>query len=189
MSIDDIVAKVLQLQLAPWVTLTGGDPCIHEDLGDIISPIEIATGAWFNVETQGEHFPEWLHYCSVITFSPKPPSSGNIVDIEDLRYWLREANLNYQKVCIKIVVGGEDDYAYARDVYAKIGTEAEQFWLSAVSPTGGLDEPAKARESSTLYSYRWLVQEYLNSGDLFKHNVRVGAQQHVLLWPDETTGR
>ena len=127
-----ILDLVTALPHAPWLTLTGGDPCMHKGLGDIIFALEVQ-GMRIAVETQGMLFPNWLTKCDVVTFSPKPPSSGKIVDPTDLRLWLQDNRSSFKgRICIKIVVFDEQDYAYARHLYDVIpSTWYDSFYFTA----------------------------------------------------------
>ena len=132
LKIHEITEHIETLGDAPWMTLTGGDPCIHEELGELVTWLN-NRGTRVNVETMGVAFPEWLQQCDVITFSPKPPSSGNMVDISrhangkdsSLLGWL----LAYKKflkgqVCIKIPCFTEEDIQYAALVYGMLTPES-----------------------------------------------------------------
>ncbi len=105
MTTEEIFRELTTLPKAPYVTFTGGDPCIQEHLGAIIPALNVRADMRVAIETQGQFFPDWLEAADVITFSPKGPSSGNVVDIEDLYDWLGHHSPKRPfRVCIKIVV-------------------------------------------------------------------------------------
>ncbi len=191
MTIGDIHAAIKQLPPAPYVTFTGGDPCIHKHLGDLVVGLNV-DGMRVAVETQGELFPGWLESCDVLTFSPKGPSSGNVVEIEPLYQWLKDRpprNRAYQ-VCIKVVVFNKEDFEYAMDVYDGIPPNLyDSFYLSAGTP---IDAPSPLnRTASVLHNEQQLAQMVLGAshgGKVFNNKFHIGCQQHVLLWPEEEKG-
>lgn len=178
---------------APWLTLTGGDPCMWKELGDLIymcntRDIRVA------VETQGSLFPEWLQKADVVTFSPKPPSSGNEVDIKGILTYLADKP-QHQRVCIKVVVAGSEDLEYAFDCLARIPMqEIEAFYLNACSEVLAPGEAQASpfvpamRAIHTLDKYRELSETLMHLGRNLHHKVHVGCQQHVLLWPESNEG-
>src|SRR3954454_1858996 len=67
MSPEDIVARLRAQAPARWVTLTGGDPAMH-DLTDLCREL-IAWDFMTCIETQGQFFKEWMRYLDVVTVS------------------------------------------------------------------------------------------------------------------------
>jgi 7-carboxy-7-deazaguanine synthase len=73
----EIAKKVLDLASATntgWVTLSGGNPAIH-DLTVLCSILKDHS-IGISVETQGTFSPPWLAICDYITVSPKGPGMG-----------------------------------------------------------------------------------------------------------------
>ena len=205
LDIPEICAEIKDLPHAPWLTLTGGDPCIHGDLGDLIVWAN-NQGTRVNVETQGLLFPEWLTDCDVITFSPKPPSSGNKVDIhgpKGLVQWLINNGRNHKgRICVKVAIFNAEDVVYALDVYNALTPENRvaplynAFYFTA--GTLATDEPANylqeglARMVSVLAAQRAMVDALFHyqeeHGIKFNDLVHIGCQQHVLIWPEQEQG-
>ena len=208
MTTGEILTTVKSLPQAPYLTLTGGDPCLHQHLGEIINPLNVA-GIRIAVETQGELFPDWLSQADVITFSPKPPSSGNVVDYRAINEWIY-SKWGYMKratqICIKVVCFDDLDYQYALQVYNSIAHPLyDSFYFTAGTP--GFDntkevlpqptsrEAAEARAIERILGIvggeRWLADKMvMHAGDTnFNHKVHVGCQQHALLWPEFDRGR
>ena len=186
---SEIIQAIQKLRPAPWVTLTGGDPCMHKGLEDVVVGLGLQ-GIYTAVETQGQLFPEWLRMVDQLTFSPKGPSSGNVVDVEPLVSWLYDSPA--KPTCIKIVIHSTDDLTYAGEVWEIMkGISYDQFWLSAATDTE-LVHPHD-RERLTLMGYRDLsdmvlnrsaeIGNYLPEGMLRDPRLHVGCQQHVLIWP------
>ena len=214
MTIGDILLELEQLPRAPWLTLTGGDPCMH-DLGGLQNWCW-AQGIHVCVETQGEFFPTWLNTVDVITFSPKGPSSGMNTDI----IHFREALLSLRKrtaaqIVIKVVVFNEEDLKYASTLYNALRVNNgsplyQKFYFQVGSPlTSELPDPevivgedhsepkdvivrrlkGTLKRETILARYEWLVSELLKQVHELDYNTAITPQQHVLLWPLEEVGR
>ncbi len=204
MDVGEIFDALTALPTAPYVTFTGGDPCLQDRLGPLVIRLNM-NGMLVAVETQGMFFPDWLETVDVITFSPKGPSSGNVVDIEDLCKWLehRPPRRTF-KVCIKIVCFDQPDYNYALSVYAAMPpTFYDAFYFTAGTPLAPPkamyaleddeeDERASAfqRVENVLTIQTNLAAEMLKNEaqTTFNDKVHLGCQQHVLLWPDQDKG-
>jgi len=208
MTIGEIYDAIDARPFAPYVTLTGGDPCIHKGLGEMIIGFN-ARGMKVAVETQGEIFADWLPVCDVITFSPKPPSSGNIVDYKELtRYLVDTFNIGRRaypvQICIKIVCFSAEDFTYAMDVYNYMpsplydafyftsGTPmfSEPLHIQDALPTEEIAIRANLKLQGTLKGMHRLATTMLaqTKKTPFNEKVHLGCQQHVLLWPDKLTG-
>jgi len=200
MTSHEILEAVAALPRAPYITLTGGDPCIHKQMGDILPALN-SLEMWVAIETQGQLFPDWLVQVDVVTFSPKPPSSGNVVDIEDMRRWLQARSRSPWpgRTCIKVVVATNEDMEYALDVYRRIPSHYyEAFYFTAQTPLTFLDTDAGATYASpemklqgVLEQQRRLAGEILTracQGTNFNSKVHIGCQGHVLLWPEHDKG-
>ncbi len=190
----EILRDIAKLPYAPYCTFTGGDPCMHKGLGDIIAALNMEN-IMVAVETQGELFPDWLITADVVTFSPKGPSSGNIVDIDPLYKWLRgnRNNTNAQRVCIKIVCFNEEDVEYALDVYGRIPVPLyDAFYLTSGTAPFSEHMIPEARILDLIYGYQTLSNHLLKMTRMnnieFNHKTHVGFQQHVALWPTVDKG-
>ncbi len=189
MTTGEILGALDALPWAPYVTFTGGDPCIQERLGDLIMHMN-NMDTQVAVETQGQFFPDWLGNADVITFSPKGPSSGNIVDPEDLiKFCIDLGPRRPQRICIKIVVFDQKDFEYAMSVYNVIPSRYyDAFYFTAGTPQG-LPDP-KDRVFEILAIQSALAGNILQESRVtnFNNKVHIGCQQHVLLWPKEEKG-
>ena len=170
---------------------------MHKGLGDIIPKLNL-DGYRVAVETQAMLFPEWLTMVDVLTFSPKGPSSGNVVDPLPMMEWLRDGN-HTGEVCIKIVVFTPEDLDYALSVYNAMHPSLYQSFYITVG-TAPYDEDefehdkhGDVRTISVIMGMRNMVQEILNRVEMDQESLNekfhVGCQQHVLLWPTEEKGK
>jgi 7-carboxy-7-deazaguanine synthase len=215
MTVDQIISKLKKMPFAPWLTLTGGDPCIHERLEDLFHPLMIMSMR-VNVETQGEFWPNWLQQCDIVTFSPKGPSSGMNTSIATFRDNLVKFRPRFGgAICVKVVVANSFDLAYALELKEAIepGFAAplyDQFTFQAVSPLNAdltsrlkqmydtleVDENERdmditsVKRNTILDGYRLLVEELLTKNpNVLGARVTVTPQVHALIWPTEDKGR
>ena len=70
-----------------WVTLSGGNPCIH-DLCQLMTMLN-TDGYDVAVETQGTFCPNWLLGATAISVSPKGPGMGERLELDKLDEFLR----------------------------------------------------------------------------------------------------
>jgi 7-carboxy-7-deazaguanine synthase len=77
LDVSSIVERLEWLDLAPWVTLSGGNPAVH-DLGPLVKELRETLGLDVAVETQGSRWRDWLADVDLLIVSPKPPSSGMV---------------------------------------------------------------------------------------------------------------
>ena len=189
MTTADILDAIFALPYAPYITFTGGDPAIQDRLGDMI-PLLNLRDVRVAVETQGMFFPDWFANTDVLTFSPKGPSSGNIVDPDDLVHFCLELGIRRKmRVCIKIVVFNEFDFEYAMDVYSKFPEWAyDSFYFTAGTPPYDEGYDPGNRIMDVVHNQTLLAELMLKRTTQFNDKVHLGCQQHVLLWPTKDKG-
>lgn len=212
MSPQSIVERLQELGMegVPWVTLSGGNPCIH-DLSELVNMIQ-TKGAQVAVETQGTIFAPWALDCDVVTLSPKPPSSGMQTNYAQLTKWLDELFDNrlwgmITEECkawgVKVVVFDEADYAYARTIrelvakyslnipfYVMPGTSQtisseENISMIQLSPAPKLTLPQQREElrdirNDILDRTVWLTDKVM--ADPIMRSVRIMPQLHALAY-------
>ena len=165
---QDIVAQLQQM--APHcktVTLTGGNPCIH-DLQPLISKLQAAAYA-IHVETQGSVWQDGLQLVDMINLSPKPPSSG----MHHKKLALDEFIANARNLQLKIVVLTPEDYQYARQLHRQYPDIPMVLQVC--------NEPDNDTIENLMARYRSLVSMAINDAGI-NDNVRVLPQMHVLAW-------
>lgn len=160
------------------VTLSGGNPALQ--------PLEALIrlgrdrGHSFALETQGSVAQPWFAALDWLIVSPKPPSSGMVIDWAALDACLTAAGTK-PRCAIKVVVFDEPDYAYARaaaarcpavPLYLQVGNPAPL----AAGPRGMTDE---ADTDDLMRRLRWLVDKVV-ADRWFAATVM--PQLHVLAW-------
>jgi 7-carboxy-7-deazaguanine synthase len=165
MSSEDIVSKIK----TDCVTLTGGEPLIHQEVEKLISDLMIAD-KFTNIETNGSVFLAKfieLRYKLrrskfFFTMDIKCPSSGmhKNNNFENLKL------LNNLDV-IKFVVGSEEDLYYAKTIIESIKTEAVPY----ISPVFGFYPP--------------LVVDFIKENDL---KAVFQLQLHKYIWDPNKRG-
>lgn len=173
MTAGEIAEALLKLPPASVITYSGGNPCIHDALGEVI--IQPALKGFLHaVETQGTYAPNWLEALDYIIVSPKPPSAGTPQDLHTLTNFLDQCERFDKKGCtaIKIVIFDEVDLAYAKDV---VRCFAEDFDIYLQVGCQG-----KPDLVSLNTRYVWLAEEVLKRSHL--SHVKVLPQLHKYLW-------
>lgn len=174
----DIVAACLALapsEACPWVTLSGGNPALFTALEPVVRELQ-KMGYRIAVETQGSAPAQWFGACDHVTFSPKPPSSGMVVDRPDWRACLAAAR-TAKDACVKIVAFDDADLAWAAVFVEQEVPWETSLYLSAGTPQGAA--PDDTREE-ILDRTRWLIDAAGEHPSLTR--ARILPQLHVLLW-------
>lgn len=168
---------------APWVTLSGGNPVIH-DLEMLVDELQGVLGMDVAVETQGSKWSDWLYDVDMLVVSPKPPSSGMVSKAhrQQTEHFMRRAErLDPSRRAIKIVVFDETDLDWAdgfmvewpwAKLYLSVGTDPPEV------PPGLPAEPIAITRRKVCDRYRWLGERvpYLTS------EVTICPQLHVLAY-------
>jgi len=175
MIVDEIIHELKQLGEASWVTISGGNPAIH-NLEELVR--ELQHSGWrVNMETQGSIPREWYENLDAITLSPKPPSSGMAKRFNDEKF-LKCLDYAPPDAIVKIVVGSTVDYEWAKEVFELVrmhygGWGDLGFYLSVeTKPTD--------TEMDVIERWRWVADMTL--ADPTIGDISVIPQCHVLLW-------
>lgn len=160
-----------------WVTLTGGDPVIH----DLTELVQLLKGERYRVtvETQGDLWHDWLEDVDLVTVSPKPPSSG-MAEKFDLAILQKYTVRLEGRLHLKIVVFDDLDLDWAMRVFKKF--RRLPFYITAGTPMG---QPFST--DLVLASYRNVAEKVLarSKSESEYSMVRVLPQLHTLLWGQE----
>lgn len=178
-----IAEGVFALPLADWVTISGGNPALH-DCSELVSTLQEAHNV--AVETQGSIWKPWLAQVNMLTVSPKPPSSTMHLNTQKLLPdFMRTALTNHSPVtmCLKVPVSDEADLDFAAGVHHEY--PGVPFFVSVVTEMGGLDgayaDGHVDSRDEILGRWKWVTERVLARGVEFS-DVRVFPQLHALLW-------
>lgn len=176
MSINEIMEQVHK-NICGLVTITGGEPTIHEDFHQLMSTL-IFNGYQVNVETNGStDLRDYIYSItniertvssegdSFFTMDIKCPSSGeeDKMNLENLKY-LRKNDV------IKFVVGNEKDLKFVKDILSVyLSIKAQIF----ISPVFG--------EIDNVDIVNWILDNKMNK-------VRFQVQLHKIVWDPEMRG-
>ena len=170
----EILGATHELKPSTWITLTGGDPVMW-DLMPLVEPLEWLFSV--AVETEGALWRDWLLHCSLITISPKGPSSGMLdkLDHDILEGHYTAALPIVKLITMKIVVFDVEDLQFAREMFHRY----PQFkpYLSVGTPQGN---PINFTRVSISQRLRWFYEEVLKYDDL--QDVVTLPQLHALAW-------
>lgn len=188
---SEIVSQLNDLGPAPWVILSGGNPCLH-DLSWLVEDLH-AAGYKVAVETQGTRWQEWLKSVDRVCVSPKPPSSLQVYNLYEVTRFVRDLeiyrdlqHLDDDWLFVKVVVFDNQDLEWARENW--VGKIDGPIYLSAGNDAGRtVGNPTREDTRNDLAVKRDLLEksEWLTSmvlGDPRLHRVIVQSQYHVLLW-------
>jgi len=173
LTMAQIIVQISRLAMPPnTVVLSGGNPAMHR-LDDLVSGLQ-RRGYRVAIETQGTKYRSWVGKCDTIVVSPKPPSSGMITNYDVLENFL--SGVPTERTAIKIVVGDDADYQYARNLRRKY--HEYDFYVSVLNPAGSDGENFDI--DIILSGYKRLCE--LVANDALMHDVKVLPQLHTLAW-------
>lgn len=174
METDAVWAKVRRLSGGQplTVSLSGGNPAI-QDFGPLIAKGR-AVGYRFACETQGSVARPWFSDLDTLVLSPKPPSSGEVVDWEAFSA-CRTMGTGARQQVMKIVIFDEIDYQWAREVHSQHSD------LPLYLQPGNPDvDPATPVDLQALAERMgWLTEKAMADGWFAP---RILPQLHVLIW-------
>lgn len=178
----------------PWVTFSGGNPCIH-DLSGLVDAVKNKAEGKIAVETQGTMFKEWLAECDIVTVSPKPPGMGEELEIDKLNAFMGELS-GQPGLNMKVVVFDQVDLEVAAGLYDQYVNNRKDirpndFFLSLGNPyPPGSENAAKLTTENKVGDVALsalLTDRYkLLMGDIMQHpilcQVKFLPQWHVHLF-------
>lgn len=194
-----IIAELQQLGIkeGDMLTLSGGDPCIHENLRQVIIPLQ-EMGVMVVVETQGAIWQDWLRDLDMVTLSPKGPSSGMLQKIGDLQMILSNLIDDNTEVTLKVVVDASTPETLKKDLQFANDT----FQLAAYAPhvactiqvCTNIHLPPEEKQQTILRDYRNVISMIFDmrrsgEGEHLYGATAILPQLHTLLWPDIEKGK
>ncbi|MTH65513.1 7-carboxy-7-deazaguanine synthase QueE [Paracoccus shanxieyensis] len=169
---DAVFARVRDLSGGQplTVSISGGNPAI-QDFGPVIAQGN-AQGYRFACETQGSIPRDWFGDLSTLVLSPKPPSSGEVVDWDKFAACVAAGPA---QTIMKIVIFDEADLAWARAAHAR-----HPHLPLYLQPGNPVTDPEIAVAPQALADrLLWLVDATVGRGWLTPH---ILPQLHVLIW-------
>ncbi len=169
-----------------WITLSGGNPCIH-DLTYLVARLT-NEGFMVAVETQGTACPTWLLSTQLVTVCPKGPGIGEKLELDKLDAFLQRIidGGPYTRLALKFVVFDQRDLEVAAllaERYQEVLPPSIHFYLSLGNPyPPGRDDQISQSELMAV-----LRLKYLELYDDIKNHpvlstVRFLPQWHVFIW-------
>lgn len=156
------------------VTISGGNPALHKGIAELVALCQ-ENGWRTAVETQGSIWQDWLSEIDEVTVSPKPPSSGMILDYSKLDAML--GKLSSAQASLKVVVFDEADFFFAEQLHLRY--PLFPFFLQVGNDDTQTTEDDKLVQH-LLRRYQWLIDRHLVSAPL--NDAKVLPQLHTLLW-------
>jgi 7-carboxy-7-deazaguanine synthase len=165
LEIGDIINRVAAHQCT-LVEITGGEPLIQDETPSLIRRL-LERGYEVLLETNGTMDISTVDDRCVKIVDVKCPSSGE-ADKNDPLNLTRLTDRDE----IKFVIGGREDYDYAKNILARIQLEPSSSAKVLFAPVFGALEPSVLAE--------WILQDRLN--------VRLQLQLHKYIWHPERRG-
>ena len=186
----EILSKFLsssQHQGTDWVTLSGGNPAIH-DLEWLTEQL-VSKGFRIAIETQGTFCPGWLENCEVVTVSPKGPGMGERFNEDEFTTFLSRGDLRHS-LTVKVVVFNEEDVEFASKIAEMMllnGVSLDKLFLSQGNPYPPGIKSGHPVPTSTETLRSVLAHQYLRTFDKLKEHPILSTckflpQFHVWLW-------
>jgi len=165
-----------------WVTLSGGNPAMHE-LSELIK-LGQEKGYQFSMETQGSIAQPWFKDLDQLTFSPKPPSSGMSFKKRQLDRCLQTCNTKTD-ISFKFVIANNEDLIWAKNIadqYPEIPSFVQPCNTQAKLQA---DNTIKADNQSNNNPQQQMIDLIAATQSLNWHQVRILPQLHNWLWGDK----
>ena len=170
MSVTQILDAIKEYSGITHVTLTGGEPLIHQDVEELLRQLS-GNGYRVNIETNGTVPCKWHFPGLFYTMDWKCKSSGMSakMKMENLE------TLGSEDV-LKFVVGTIEDLKETENVVKSLAEKKSDMPHLFISPVFG--------NLSNEEIVNWL----LNSNIMVKNNVRFQVQLHKIIWDPERRG-
>lgn len=173
----EIARRVSDLVQPPiTVVISGGNPLLL-DLQSVVDALH-DRGYRVSVETQATRLKPWIKDVDLVVMSPKPPSSLMPFKLDIFDRFVDQLDADQDRA-IKVVVGDETDYEFARDLRKKYWRE--NFYVSALNASGSDVDEFDVMD--VLSRYKWLCEKVAADKEMF--DVIVLPQLHTLAWGSE----
>ena len=196
MSPDEIADTIIhnkmpKLGMAPWVTLSGGNPAMW-DFSKFLHRMKMLSYK-VAIETQGSLWKDWIGECDQITISPKPHGMGDQTVRAQFDAFMAnllqdDFGIVASKACIKIPVFCERDLDFAEEMVRCYGNEIKVY-LSLGNPFPPEKAAAagvtKERLAATLLEHYARCSDAIAERPTLVNNAIFLPQLHVLVYGNE----
>ena len=162
----DVITKQIEKYRCSLVEITGGEPLIQEETPLLIGNL-LDKGYRVLLETNGSLDVSMIDRRCVRIIDIKLPGSG-----EAHRNFLENLNELHDKDELKFVIGGQNDYVYAKEILNRIPEDLSEKIVINFSPLWGMLEPALLAD--------WILNDRLA--------VRLNIQLQKIIWPPGMRG-
>ena len=170
MSVTQILDAIKEYSGITHVTLTGGEPLIHQNVEDLLSQLS-GNGYRVNIETNGTVPCKWHFPGLFYTMDWKCKSSGMTAKMK-----MENLETLGSNDVLKFVVGTIEDLEETENVVKSLAEKKSDMPHLFISPVFG--------NLSNEEIVNWL----LNSNIMVKNNVRFQVQLHKIIWDPERRG-
>ena len=170
MSVAQVLDAVKEYGDITHVTLTGGEPLIHQDVEDLLRQLS-DNGYRVNIETNGTVPCKWHFPGLFYTMDWKCKSSGMTAKMK-----MENLETLGSNDVLKFVVGTVEDLEETESVLKSLAEKKSNMPHLFVSPVFG--------NLSNEEIVNWL----LNSDTMVKNNARFQVQLHKIIWDPERRG-
>ena len=170
MSVTQILDAIKEYSGITHVTLTGGEPLIHQDVEELLRQLS-GNGYRVNIETNGTVPCKWHFPGLFYTMDWKCKSSGMTAKMK-----MENLETLGSNDVLKFVVGTIEDLKETENVVKSLAEKKSDMPHLFISPVFG--------NLSNEEIVNWL----LNSNIMVKNNVRFQVQLHKIIWDPERRG-
>lgn len=170
MSVTQILDAIKEYSGITHVTLTGGEPLIHQDVEELLRQLS-GNGYRVNIKTNGTIPCKWHFPGLFYTMDWKCKSSGMTAKMK-----MENLETLGSNDVLKFVVGTIEDLKETENVVKSLAEKKSDMPHLFISPVFG--------NLSNEEIVNWL----LNSNIMVKNNVRFQVQLHKIIWDPERRG-
>jgi 7-carboxy-7-deazaguanine synthase len=170
----DAIASKIPGGAKTWITLSGGNPAMWP-LDELIVMLQTA-GHRVTIETQASVVPDWAGLLDGVVLSPKPPSSGEVANFDQVEKWLW-AGRHAEYRAIKVVVADDADLEFFGKIHARFASSRAKLYVQPCNPYTSAEGELDVDRLDLMARYSWLCDAVIAQGWM---DVHVMPQLHVL---------
>lgn len=161
------------------IVITGGNPCIYEELGKVVQELKEKHNFIIDVETQGSIFPYWLDWVDTLVISPKAPSSKQKDVYDTVNDYVHKKEIT-KEIAIKIPVFDDKDFEFVKKYYNLVDSMRYTKNIKLYLSVGNEDTSEEGDISPRILArYKKLIEDVCDSN---MEDVYVLPQIHTLVW-------